>query len=721
MFFTRNFLTLSIIAACAITSPELLANHLLPNSHLMNFDEEYDGDYENSDDSLEDFYGDEDFVSIATGTKKAIHKAPAVTTVITADAIKMMGANSVYEILENVTGIHIYPSNLDRMKPNFSIRGIHTPENPQTLVLVNGEKTTYEYTGSRWEQFNVGVDLIERIEVIRGPGSAVYGADAFSGVINIITQGVNSLSNTEVGVKTGSFNTKSSWINYVNSNQPFKYSLNAQWTKTDGDPDRIVQTDAMHGFGLGFLSNAPGALDTKSESLDIHAQLSYQGFYANAWYLENKGSTGAGAAQALSTSDIEKTKSITLSTGYKWDIDSALTMKLSAHYQTYDDDTYFVIYPPGMALPRAFNDQGAPSAFTVFIDGLIGQPIAHEKYFGTNLVAQYSGIEQHNIRTEIGYRHSKAKQDELKNFGPGVLNGTEDFKDGTLTSVRGTPYIYMLDQSRELYFFSLQDEWELASDWELTAGVRYDNYSDFGGTFNPRLALVWQTQHNLTTKLLYGEAFRAPSFQELYAINNPVVLGNTDLNPEKIQTTEIAFDYRPNFDWQLMANLFYYQSENLIDWIPQGDGTNIAQNSGNQDGYGAEFEAHWKPSDSLHIKTGYAWQKSEDKHSKESIADAPGQVFDVNVNWTINEKLGLHLDTRWIMDRKRLTSDFREDIKNYNWTNISVTYKITNEWSAQVTAKNIFDADAFEASDGQIAGDYPLNSRGYWLTVNYTI
>jgi len=725
MSFTRNVLTLSIIAAFAINSPLLMANEEQPDGSFVSYSDEYDEEYEDygegPDESLEDFYGDEDFVSIATGSKKAIHKAPSVATVITSDDIKSMGANSIYEILESVTGIHIYPSNLDRMKPNFSIRGIHTAENPQTLLLVNGERTTYEYSGSRWQQFNVGVDLIDRIEVIRGPGSAVYGADAFSGVVNIITKGVNSVAVKEVGIKAGSFNTTSSWINYVNSNNPFKYSLNAQWTKTEGDSDRIVQTDAMHGFGLDFLSNAPGALDTKAETIDLHAQLSYQGFSASAWYLENEGGTGAGAAQALSNSDNEKTKALTLNTGYKWEINSALNMNFSAHYQTYDDDTYFVIFPPGMALPREFNDQGLPTAFTVFTDGLIGQPIAHEKYYGTNLVTQYSGIEQHSIRAEIGYRYSEAKPEELKNFGPGVLDGSEDFKDGTLTNVRGTPYIYMLDQDRELYFLTLQDEWELAADWEFTAGVRYDHYSDFGGTFNPRLALVWQTQHNLTTKLLYGEAFRAPSFQELYAINNPIVLGNADLDPEKIQTTEIAFDYRPNFDWQLMANLFYYQSEDLITYIPNNDGTSVAQNARNQDGYGAEFEAHWKPSDSLHIKAGYAWQESEDKHSKENIADAPGQVFDISLNWTMHEDIGLHIDTRWVMNRKRLASDSRKDIEDYNWTNLSASYKITNQWSAQLTVRNIFNANAFEPSDGQIADDYPLDSRGYWLSISYTL
>lgn len=725
MQYTRHLLTRFLLGSFIVHSPLLLANEVPPHNPIVSFyegfEEEYDNYGEETNGSLEDFYGDEDFVSIATGTKKAIHKAPAVATVITSDDIQAMGANSIYEVLETVTGIHIYPSNLDRMKPNFSIRGIHTAENPQTLLLVNGERTTYEYTGSRWQQFNLGINLIERIEVIRGPGSAVYGADAFSGVVNIITKGTNSVSIKEVGIKAGSFNTKSSWINYVNSDAPLKYSFNAQWSKTDGDSNRVVQTDAMHGFGLGFLSNAPGALDTKIESIDLHTQLSYQGFSASAWYLENKGGTGAGAAQALSNADIEKTKALTLNTSYQWDINSALNMDFSVHYQTYDDDTYFVIFPSGMALPRAFDNQGAPSAFTVFTDGLIGQPIAHEKYYGTNLVTIYSGFEQHNIRAEVGYRYSEAKPEELKNFGPGVLDGTEDFKDNTLTSVRGTPYIYMFDQDRELYFLSLQDEWELAADWEFTAGVRYDYYSDFGGAFNPRLALVWQTQHNLTTKLLYGEAFRAPSFQELYAINNPVVLGNPDLEPEKIQTTEIAFDYRPNFDWQLMVSLFYYQSEDLITYISNNDGTNVAQNAGSQDGYGAEFEAHWKPSDSLHIKAGYTWQNSEDHDSKQTIADAPEQTFDVMFNFDVSKNLSMHFDTRWIMNRQRLISDPRADIEDYNWSNLSASYKLTNEWSTQLTIRNIFDTNAFEASDGQIAGDYPLDNRGFWLSINYTL
>src|SRR5690606_32168414 len=83
-----------------------------------------------------------------------------------------------------------------------------------------------------------------------------------------------------------------------------------------------------------------------------------------------------------------------------------------------------------------------------------------------------------------------------------------------LIDVSDTQCVFLPEDDRENYYFYVQDIWSFLNDWELTIGVRYDDYTDFGSTVNPRLALVWSTSHNLTTKLLYGEAFRAPSFSE---------------------------------------------------------------------------------------------------------------------------------------------------------------------------------------------------------------
>jgi iron complex outermembrane receptor protein len=699
-----------------------LAASLLPLGANATIDNSIDDNgMEESEEESFDFYGDDDFVSIATGTKIQIHKAPAVATVITAKEIEKMGAISVFDALESVVGLHIYPSNFNRMNSNISIRGIHTGQNPQILVLVNGVKTTSMYVGAKWDIFNVGLELIDRIEVIRGPGSAVYGADAFSGVINIITKGVNSPTALDMGVKAGSFDTKSSWINYVNSDDELKLSFNAQWFKTDGDKDRIVQTDLMHTYGLGFLSNAPGPLDTKKEMYDIHAQLEYSGFYLAAWGLKNDGGTGAGAAQALSNSDLDVTKAISLSSGYKWQINPQLNADFKLYRQTYDEEVHFVIFPPGMALPRAFDENGAPTAFTVFTEGLIGEPTPHNTNSGANIIVNYTGLDNHNIRAELGYRNSDEKYDEYKNFGPGVLDGTEDFVDGTLTNVRGTPYIYMTDQQRTLRFLSIQDEWQLGADWGLTAGGRYDEFSDFGSTFNPRVALVWQTNHNLTTKFLYGAAFRAPSFAELHVKNNPVALGNENIQPETIKTYEIAWDYRPSQEWQFVASVFSYNAQQLIVSVAQNDGTSVAQNAGHQDGYGAELEVHWKPNDSLDIELGYAWQNSRDTDTNETIADAPGQMLDANVNWKIAENVNLHMDTRWIMDRKRLATDTRDEIEDYNWTNLSLIYDLSDQVNLRLSIRNLFDSNAREASDGKVAEDYPLEGRGIWLSVNYSM
>ncbi|WP_026016911.1 TonB-dependent receptor [Catenovulum agarivorans] len=300
--------------------------------------------------SLEDLYGDEEFVSIATGTKKAIHKAPSVAMVITADDINKMAANNVHEIIETVAGIHAYPSKLNRMNPSYSIRGLHTDQNPQVLVLVNGVRTTYEFTGAKWNVFDVGVNLIERIEIIKGPGSAVYGADAYSGVINIITKTSDNGFENNFGAKVGSFKTKSAWLNYGHKDEGYSYTVNSQWQTTDGDLGRVVDQDLLSIMGLTDLSLAPGPLDTKHEYIDLHFDGRYKNFYTNLWYLDIEGGTGAGAAQALTDKDYTKSTQYFVQVSYKKELSDKFRIDVKGFAQKYDSETYFQIFPPDIKM-----------------------------------------------------------------------------------------------------------------------------------------------------------------------------------------------------------------------------------------------------------------------------------------------------------------------------------------------------------------------------------
>lgn len=662
-------------------------------------------------------------ISLATGTQKSLRKAPAVATVITSAEIANLGANSIYDILKEVVGVHIYPSPVNRMNPSYSIRGIHTSNNPQTLLLTNGVRISYEFSGARWDQLQIATENIDRIEVIRGPGSAVYGSDAYSGVINIITKGVNSEATKSLGVKAGSFGTQSLWANYVQNDEKLQYSFNGQYFHTDGDSGRIVEQDRMHVFGPSgvAISNAPGALDTRRETFDLRSEVKFGGFHGSLWYLKNNSGTGAGIGNALSIGDWEKLQGITLMAGYQWQENTSFNHAVNLSYQKMNRETYFIIFPAGFSIPRAFDDSGTPTAFTVFTEGYIGAPYANDQYFNAGWVTQYSGVAGHNIRFEVGYRKSKERPEEYKNFGPGVLDGSEDFVDDTLTDVTNTPYIYLDDKQRELVFLSLQDEWQINNDWEFVAGARFDRYSDFGSTFNPRLALVWDSERAWTAKFLYGQAFRAPSMQELYITNNPLTLGSADLKPETIGFYEAVFDYHNDDNWQLTANIYTYEAQDLIATSIGADDINRFNNVGEQDGYGVEIEAKWQLTNRLKSRLGYSWQRAESGIDGQYIPDAPKQVMNLSFDWRVDERFGVHVNAHWVMDRLRSAGDSRAPIDDYVWTNLIFSYQFNDRLTSKLSIRNLFDSDARHPANTQLPDDFPAEGRGIWFSLDYRL
>ena len=114
-------------------------------------------------------FGEEEFLSIATGQKQLISKAPAVASVITAEDIKALGANTLEEVLATVPGVHVSLSST-YLSPVYSVRGIYTDKNPQVLMLVNGVPITQLHFGDRGGRSSLPVRDIARVEVIRGPG-----------------------------------------------------------------------------------------------------------------------------------------------------------------------------------------------------------------------------------------------------------------------------------------------------------------------------------------------------------------------------------------------------------------------------------------------------------------------------------------------------------------------------------------------------------------------
>ena len=167
---------------------------------------------DNAEEDLMALYGGEEFISIATGVDQPLNKAPAVVSVLTAKEIERIGATDIDEILETVPGLHV-ARDAAGYNPVYTFRGISAQYNPQVLMLINGVPLTNLFQGDRnlvWG--GMPVQAIKKIEVIRGPGSALYGADAFAGVINIVTREADGKESFEAGVRYGTYNTKNYWV-----------------------------------------------------------------------------------------------------------------------------------------------------------------------------------------------------------------------------------------------------------------------------------------------------------------------------------------------------------------------------------------------------------------------------------------------------------------------------------------------------------------------------
>ncbi len=649
---------------------------------------------------LEDLYGEEEFVSIATGSSKPAYRAPAVASVITAEQIKAMGATTLDQALERVPGLHVSLSNQGRLDSVYSIRGIHTKFNPQVLLLMNGLPFPH-ISGNRPFDFHLPVAAISRIEVIRGPGSAVFGADAYAGVINIITKDAADIDGTVLGGRTGSFDTHDLWLQHGNNWGDWDLALSLEWQRTDGDNDRRVEADLQTSFDQENgtdASLAPGQLSTDRNVLDAHLELTNDDWRLRYWYWrQDDAGLGAGAAQALDPEGDEDYDQHLVDLSYRnsdlvtdWDLSASL------NYLYRESDSRFVLFPPRTVLPIGpdGNLNSNSSNLVSFPDGLLGNPSVIDEYTGLDLVALHDQV-SHRWRIGAGIRRYKERvKEEAKNFGPGVLDGTESVVDGTLTDVAGTPFVFLPDESRTVWYLSLQDEWQFASDWELTAGVRYDDYSDFGGSINPRLALVWAARHNLTSKFLYGRAFRAPTFTELYSINNPVALGNRDLHPET--------------------------ADDLIEFVPDPGGSTItAQNARDQEGYGFEFEMGWDATETLRLFGNYAWQHSEDQKTGERIPEAPGQQLYLGADWKFLPHWSLNPQLNWVADRRRAEGDLRPEVDDYILVDFTLRRKnIFGAFEAAASVRNLFDEDAREPGDRSISGDLPLDGRSVWAEVS---
>jgi len=675
-------------------------------------------------------YGGEEFISLATGSSQPISRAPAAASVITADDIEAMGAVDLDNILETIPGLHT-SYRAGSYGSIYTIRGIYSETNPQVLVLINGIPITNLFVGDRGQVWGgMPVKNISRIEVIRGPGSALHGADAFAGTINIVTKTAKEINGTQVGAGGGSFDSQRAWLLHGHSGNGLDVAFSFQYHTTDGQRE-IIDSDAQTGLDSTMgtsASNAPGPVNTQRESFDARLDLTRNNWQLRFGYQgrQNIG-TGAGVAQALDPEGVGESERFNADLTYSnedsfddWDVMTQLS-----YFDTSAKSNLFLL-PAGATFPTGLTP---PNETTVtFTNGVIGNPDVFERHARLGGSAFYHGFTDHRIRLGAGINFDEIDRvRESRNFTTGANFSPTPIADGNVIDISNDPNLVFLQPgSRTILYGFAQDEWHFARDWDLTAGVRLDNYSDFGSTVNPRAALVWQSAYNLTTKLLYGRAFRAPSFQETRNRNNPVAVGNPDLDPEIIDTVELAFDYHPTQDVATTLNVFRYELRDIIRFVPDS-GTFTAQNTGDQRGYGLEWEIDWRVNSKHNLLANYAFQNSTDEDTNSDVANAPQNQIYVRSDWQFSPGWWLNTQVNWVGDRARAFGDPRDEIDDFTTVNLGLRHNLKRlPLNVSLIIRNLFDEDAREPSlNGipapAITNDLPLPGIHGFVSVEYRL
>ena len=657
------------------------------------------------EEDLAQAYGDKNFVSIATGTKQLLSKAPSAATVITAEDIANMGARTLSEALEAVPGLHVSRNFLQNLyAPTYGMRGILTSASPHVLMMVNGIPRTSVYLGNPDEQaVELPVENIARIEVIRGPGSAVYGADAFAGTINIITKTASELDGTSIGVRAGSFNTWDSWVQHGSRLGEFDIASYLKIGSTDGQK-RLIASDVIGGSGNVNIGH---------DDVDGQLDIGYGKFrWRTGYTLRDKMGGGVGIAGVLDPR--ARVRSERISTDLSWnDANFApdLSLSLQAAYMQLANEVKIPItlYPAGTNFPWPGGN---------FPNGMIGDPDKWERQTRLSANSIYSGFADHRLRFGIGHDEMEIyKTSESKNFS--LSTGLPIALPGGMTTATGAE-LFLSPHKRRVNYLYLQDEWSLARDWTLTGGVRYDNYSDFGSTTNPRLALVWEARHDLTAKLMYGTAFRAPSFIEQYATGNPIALGNPALAPEKIATLEGVITWQAQHNLQTSLSLFQHEISNIIN---QTNTTYL--NTGRQKGRGGELEITWDASSRLRLSGHYAYQKNIDQTTGHDAGYAPHHHLYTRADWRFTPGWQLSGQVNYVAERKRAWDDDRPAVPDYTSVDLTLRSERTKKgWDFSASIFNLFDTDIREPTKvvtGKpgITYDYPMPGRTFWLQARY--
>jgi outer membrane receptor for ferrienterochelin and colicins len=622
-----------------------------------------------------------DSVYGASKHDQRVTQAPSSISVITADDIERFGHRTLNDVLQSVRGLYVSD---DRNYTYLGVRGFHRPTdyNTRVLVMIDGHRindNVYD-SGSTGREGMVDVELIERVEVIRGPSSSIYGSSAFLGVINVITKDGSHIDGVEVSAEAGSLDTYRSRLTYGGASENgAQWLLSTSYFSSEGRESlyfpefdqRISDEPRARNDGIALDSDA-------EEAKNFFSNVSYGGWSASIFVSERDKDVPTASYGTLfndprAWSNDQRSY---LDINYKGAINDALSFQVRGFYDRY---LYRGAYPYDYASP---GDQP---------DEVVSRDRGFGEWFGTEWqLTQQIGAHRFMIGGE--YRESLREHQSMYD------------------DVIPRDYYWSDDRSSDTLGLFAQGEIAVTEKLMLNGGLRLDQFSaNSVDTVNPRLAVIYHPNARSAFKALYGQAFRAPNpFESYYSDVQPT---RPPLEAETIDTYELVYERYIGTQYRISVSAYNYQIDGLIAQAATEDGTTYFDNVDDVSARGLELEVEGKFQSGALVRGSYALQRAQDDSSGQELSSSPRHLAKLNLSAPFfNEAFTTSVELQYHGSVKTLDGEAVDDFLTTNLT--LFTKRFSKGLEVSMSIYNALDATyGFPGSEDHLQSVIRQNGR----------
>ncbi|MEE2731070.1 MAG: TonB-dependent receptor [Pseudomonadota bacterium] len=623
----------------------------------------------------------EQFVTTATKTRERVDRSGSTVTVITHEQLRQMGARSVMDALKRVPGLGVNQINVGVTA--LEVRGVKTDFTEKVLFLINGHPINNNLVngGAMLSRHDLPVADIQAIEVVRGPGSALYGANAFVAVINIVTRSGEELAGSQINVAGGSFNSAALNLAHGEANQNLEYAVNLNLYHTDGWGEEVAR-DSLGGSG---------PTDYWQQRYELGVQGRMGGFEFQGRYLEREAGDYLGAFSVVNDGSEQNYQEYFLEAAYNYSLSSGSHLISKVYHDHFEFD----------------------NTWEYLDDFYLRSPIKHDRT-GAEVQWNWASTGAHKLLVGGALEHQTQYGVELwTNNGSGPLIDVSDSMN------------WNGDHRRDIVAAFVQDIWDPTDAVRVIAGARYDRYSDFGGTFNPRFSVSWQATERYQWVATYGSAFRAPTFGELYNTNNNSVVGNPDLEPEEIDTVELSLRTKLGHRSYFHVTGFYNKIEDAIIPTAGSGAVNYSENAGELKVLGVEMEYEARFLSGSSFNVNYTYQDPQNEALGVRVAEVPLHRANLLLNHRFSRSWKGFLGVLYESSLDREPDDIRSPVPDQASVDLALSWlNVSQDLVVTASVYNLLDEQlVFPARDVNNNGmsDFPAAGRSFMVEVEYAL